>query len=242
MMMLVLAILLDTTGDFQERRLAQANVGRYGYREALPPYYAIARYLDYGLNAPAWLLSVNMPFIFPKRDVSCCGFIGGEKDWQYLAFVVIMWYLIGRLLDRRRAHADPERFSGPAWQSRAARGACGLYGVFLCYSVLKFYEPPWDYPRWFVVPVALWGVGIILASIYPFSSATMKYWYRVLSGFVAVAAIFYMEAGAQLYKYRNSFGAWSVAMFFVWGIVAIISGAYLFRMSTKPLNQVKQQG
>ena len=240
MLMLVLAILSDTTGDSQEKRLVQANVGRYGYREALPAYYAIARYLDYGLNAPAWLLSVKMPFFFPKQDTSCCGFISGEKDWEYLAFVVTTWYLIGKLLDRRRAHADPGKFSGSSWRSRATRGLCGLYGAFLCYSVLEFYESPWNYPRWFVVPVALWGAGLILASVYPFSAARMKNWYRVLSGFVAVAGVFYIEAGAQLYKYRVSFGAWSVAMFFAWGVLAIMSSAYLFRMSNKSLNQVKQ--
>jgi len=236
-LMLIFAILLDAAGDSQRNKLVQANVGRYGYREDLPAQFALARYMGYGINAPAWLISIKTPFIVSSQaNVSCCGFIKNEKDLEYLIFLVLMWHLIGRLLDRRNVYPDASRRStSSVWRARLIRGVCGLYGAYLIYSVVLFYQPPWNYPRWFLVPVALWGAAMIAASIYPISPARMKYWYRLLGLFIVLAGVFYTEAGMQLYRYRSSFGVGSVAMFFVWGIFAMIAGSYLVKNSTRPL-------
>jgi hypothetical protein len=237
--LLLVAVVLNKVGDFQMGRLERASVDKYGFMEhPLPQDYAMARYLDYGLNAPAWLLSVKMPFLFSRQErFSCCGFMRSEKDWEYLILVVVMWYIIGGILDRRRTYQDRSKTSQSSiWRNGLARVLCGLYGAFLCYSVLEFYQPPWNYPRWFVVPLALWGVAMILASVYPVSPVRAKNWYRVLAGFVAVAGVFYIEAGTHLYEYRALVGAWSVAMFFCWGMLAMVGSAYLFRVSTKLQN------
>jgi len=195
--------------------------------------------MDYGLNAPAWLLSETIPFVFPARAQSCCGFIKSEKDWEYLVFVVLMWYLIGMQLDKRRTRQEIDKPAGRIWLSRVLRGLCGLYGTFLGYSAVEFYLDlggP-DYPCFLVVSAALWGAALILASVYPFSPVRRKTWYRVLGAFIATAGVFYCEAAVHLYRFRASFGVSTVAMLAIWGAATIVGGFYLLKLSGRPPKQ-----
>src|ERR1700694_591948 len=183
LLLLVLSITLGKIGNSQRHRLVQSVASKYGSMEhPLPSYYAVVTYLGYGLNAPAWLLSIETPFLFPSNaDLSCCGFMETEKDWQYLILVVVMWFMIGMLLDKKGIQG------AGSWLRIMIRGASGFYGLFLCYSAVEYYLLPWNYPRWFVAPMALWGATLILGSIYPLSMTRKKTWYHVISAFIILS-------------------------------------------------------
>jgi hypothetical protein len=239
-LLLVLSIVLDKAGDLQMNRLSQLNINKYDFMEhPLPQDYAIARYIDYGLNSPAWLLSQKLPSIFPQNvAAACCGFIRGEADWEYFSLVVLTWFLIGLRLDKRRSYQETEKPAGDIWLSRVLRGLCGFFGLFLCYSAIELYlAPAWNYPRWVVVPVGLWGAALILGSLYPFSPARTKTWSRALGIFIVTAGVFYSEAAIRLFRFRSSFGVSTVALLSVWGVAAIIGGAYLLAHAGKALKQ-----
>jgi hypothetical protein len=238
-MVLLLSLSLDKIGDSQRTRLVRANVGRYGYREDLPSYYAIARYMDYGLNSPAWLLSQKLPSILPQNmDAACCGFIRGETDWEYFSLVVLTWFLIGTQLGKRGTYQRTDKSVRGVWLRWVLRSLCGIYGLFLCYSAVELYlVPTWNYPRWVVVPVALWGGLLVFGSLYPLSLSRLKTWHRILGVAVATAGVFYCEAAVQLFRFRSSFGVSTVALLSIWGIAAIIGGVYLLVRSRKLVKQ-----
>jgi hypothetical protein len=234
-LLVAISMLLDRMGDSQMNRVTQANVKKYGFLEhPVPEDYAVARFIEYTFSAPAWLLSVKIPYIFStQKNFRCCGFIRSEKDWEYLVLVAVMWYLIGELMDRHGV-----RKSRRVWLSYVMRCLLGCYGAYLCYSVTEFYQVPWSYPLWFVVPLTLWGLGIVFGAIYPFSPARSKHWYGVLGGFILLAGIFYIDAGARIYRYRSFFGASAGVIFFLCGVIAIAGSAYLFRRSMKAVRQL----
>ena len=237
---LVLSIALGKAGDWQMSRLVQLNINKYGFMEhSLPQDYAIARYIDYGLNSPAWLLSQKLPSILPQdASVACCWFIRGEADWEYFSLVVLTWFLIGLRMDKRRNNQETIKSAG-IWLSWGLRGLCGFYGLFLCYSAIELYlAPAWNYPRWVVVPVGLWGTALILGGVYPFSSARMNTWSRILGVLIAIAGLFYCEAAVQLFRFRSSFGVSTVVLLSVWGIAAITAGTYLLIRSRSSVKQL----
>lgn len=234
-LILLVSIALDKAGDSQRTKLVQANTGRYGYREDLPAQYAIARFVGYGINAPAWALSTKVPFVVPETaDLACCGFIKSEQDWAYFIGVVAMWYIIGAMLDKRRAASKPARLG---WLRAISSGGKTLYGGFLLYSGVRFYQPPWNYPRWFVVPIALWGMALIIGGIFPPLGAKVRYWYVILGGFVITAGAFYIEAGVELYRYRAFFGMGSVTLLFASGAAAVLMGMHMVKLSARVVRE-----
>jgi hypothetical protein len=178
----------------------------------------------YGISAPAWLLATNvlsfLPFHAPARAYS----------WTFFASVAVMWFVIGLILDMNAARGDRRMWS-------AIRGAYALYGLLLCYSAWKYYFSPWHYPRFFIVPVTLWGLTLIFAGLYPFLPNRKKVWYRVISAFLMVSAIFDFEAARRLYNFRTSFGMTTIVFLFVWGLILLGCSIYLFAVSNPRINQ-----
>src|SRR5262245_20450540 len=134
-LLVLAAIILDKTGDMQLLRLVHQNVAKYGRMEhPLPNDYAIARYMDYGVNAPAWVLSSRAPFLPGTANFSWFGVIRTDMDWEYLILVAVMWYLIGGRLDKWGSAQYSDTSSDRTLLSIINRIVLALYGIFLCYS------------------------------------------------------------------------------------------------------------
>ena len=199
-------------------------VVRYGYIEhPLPEYYAVATFVAYGISAPAWLLATNvlsfLPFHAPARAYS----------WTFFASVVVMWFVIGLILDMNAARGDRRMWN-------ALRAAYAVYGLLLWYSAWKYYFRP-GITRVFSSSVTLWGLTLIFAGLYPFLSNRKKVWYRVISAFLMVSAIFDFEAARRLYNFRTSFGMTIIVFLFVWGLILLGCSMYLFAVSNPRINQ-----
>jgi hypothetical protein len=217
--MLLLSIGLTAFGEAQRDAMIHHVVAKYGFIEhPLPEDYAVTTFLAYGISAPAWLLAVNaLSFI--------------SFDPPFFSSVVVMWFVIGLILDINAARGDRH-----VW--KAIRAGCALYGLLLCYSAWKYYfSPPWHYPRFFIVPVTLWGLTLIFEGVYPFLSNRKKVWYRVISTFLIVSAIFDFEAASRLYNFRTSFGMTTIVFLFVWGLILLGCSIYLFAVSDPRIDQ-----
>ena len=232
-LMLALSVSMFRLGEAQMTKLVQEEIShsRYGVAEhPLPACYALGRYMDYGRNAPAWLLSFEMPSLLPASlDSSCCGFIRGEKDWEYFLLVAAMWCGIGAWLDKHRIVAQGGKPEGPKWVSFTLRGVCGLYGAALWYEAVVLYPEPGL--CWLPHSMALWGTSLIFVSLYPYSSDRRRAWHLVFGTLIAVWGLLDLYLAVRLWRYRDAFSIWSVAMFCGWGVALLVVSLYLFTRS-----------
>jgi hypothetical protein len=92
-----------------------ATLLQWGYRTPVPPgsemYIPTARLVCRGLNAPALLFRILDPFTWglagDRIPRSMLGFDTG--DIPFLVGVIVVWYLVGRALDKRRISKTAER-------------------------------------------------------------------------------------------------------------------------------------
>jgi hypothetical protein len=166
----VLGAVLFRVGDLQVRKA----IAVHGSYEGVLDGAARARYLDYALNAPAWAALGDTR----DRRWSASTYWTGY-DLRYFLAVIVMWFLIGLVLDRRsrekRGLKNPKKTKGNgilAW-------ACLLYGLFTCYSI--FPGRPFSIPLksyflwlgsalmglwwWYTLGLA-WGLALIAVALY----------------------------------------------------------------------------
>jgi hypothetical protein len=94
--------------------IAAVLMWHWGYVAYLPkgsdsPYVPTSRFICDGINAPAVLLSNFFKALLPKRWQSfefwSISSLHGDV-LPFLACILLLWYLVGRELDRRRSTAD----------------------------------------------------------------------------------------------------------------------------------------
>ena len=169
LLLLVLSIFLTIWGDAYRQGIIDGVVNKYGYlEEPMPQNVAFGRFLAYALNAPAYVASMSMPFIFHVRRWH---FIHGEKDWWYFTFILVSWYAVGRTIDRLMGGLAP---SLRGFQRRIVLLCIGfiVFGLFISFEAIKLYQPPCNYARWFEIAVFSWGALIIVWSSYSLSHAS----------------------------------------------------------------------
>jgi hypothetical protein len=154
-------MLLTVWGDAYRQRIIDRVISNDGHlEEPMPQNVALGRFVGYAINAPAYVGAMSMPFIFNARHWH---FIHGDKDWWYLILAVSMWYVIGRSLDHLPSEAH--RLIRSYTPLLAAVRVLGVaYGIFVCHRALQFYDPPYDYARWFEISVFCWGILIAVWS------------------------------------------------------------------------------
>jgi hypothetical protein len=148
-----------------------ATLLQWGYRTPVPPgseiYIPTVRLVCRGLNAPALLFRILDPFTWGVEwhDVprSILGFDTG--DIPFLVGVIVVWYLVGRTLDKRRL------ISGTAVRSRIAVAlvACFLLllGGFLFSAGLHDFGPGRPNnpgPPFGAILTLVWSITLIFLS------------------------------------------------------------------------------
>jgi len=137
-----------------------------GTFEGLPFEAAVARYVDYALNAPAWATLLEQRGMRWSWSTYWSG-----RDLRYFLAVAVMWYLLGFWLDKRLNRTTIANSDHNGMRARAFAMACAAYGIFVCSSVLRDLVPVKAYglwfpnlrPFWFVAAVLAWGMGLIWA-------------------------------------------------------------------------------
>jgi hypothetical protein len=164
---LVLSVALFKIADLQFQALIQqvkADTGR-GLHEGLPEDFTHkARYISYIISAPAWAASVHMPWIF-HFNVGVMGIDWNERDCWYLFFSILLWFIVGALLDKRKnggLQGIAIHKVSPAVVGFLAVG----YGIFVCYSSIEFSRSPWNFELWFTLPVFFWGIVLTVFGLY----------------------------------------------------------------------------
>jgi hypothetical protein len=128
-------------GDLQARNLVTAG----GLFEGLPAEAAVARYVDYALNAPAWATLLEQRGMRWSKSTYWSG-----RDLRYFLAVGVMWYVVGLWLDHKLNRTTTANSNYNRMSARVFAIACATYGIFVCSSVLRGYGT--GQCLWFVVP------------------------------------------------------------------------------------------
>jgi len=241
---LVLSIVLATVGDWQRQRVID-SVGR-GAVHGVPQRVAVARFMDYAINAPAWIATWQIPnFInhFPSW-----GIMSTEFDWRYLLLVCITWYLIGAMIDRKRS--SPPRVIPVAWKRVLGVLATG-YGIFMCRDVAPL---EWWFDPWFIDCVFLWGFFLTVAALvsllrvsgsdsgrgqlHQAIDSTGRNWMllrEVLYFLVGVGALLGAFSWAHDYFYILDGDVRTASLLFLQCLLLLASGAVLLLTSVKSI-------
>lgn len=126
-------------------------------------------FVGYAINAPAYVACralVRIPsfndglwdlYIQLPRSVT-----QALDRIEYFGSVLLLWFLIGAAIDRRRGLKGEPLPSGLSWRRRSGWMACVLGGGFLCaLAVGAIYEPRSWQETWFLFAILLWGTLLI---------------------------------------------------------------------------------
>lgn len=168
LMSVLLGVVLFRLGDLQVRK---AVVEAGGAPEGMRMEVAQARYVDYALNAPAWVIVREEHGMLWSPSTYFTG-----QDLRYFIAVIVMWYLIGLLLDKRVGRKKSVSEKPRPGLRRILALACSLYGLWICFSQvpdiiqLVRYIKSYGWPNlrwsWFMATVLAWGLGLILAGLF----------------------------------------------------------------------------
>jgi hypothetical protein len=170
----ILGAVLFWVGDLQIERVAE-TCGPH-CTEGVPDDFATAKYVDYALNAPAWIFrqeaQVRM-FWAPdiRQWIKYRGSRWGGLDLWYFLAVVVMWYCLGLWLDNRFGSPRPKTTKKTkAWLHLFAF-ACMSYGFFMWWRIYPQFVPlrrygHWlplrQYPDFSIAAVVLWGGAMVV--------------------------------------------------------------------------------
>ena len=163
---LLLSIIMAKIGESYRTTIVQSVVAKYGHlAEPIPDSVALARFIDYALNAPAWVAAWNMPHVLPiDESVTHWGIMRYEAHWWYFIFVALMWFLVGVWLDRYRSVRHPDQFHKPVYNI-SIEVFLIAYGSFMSYSGFSISES-FEYARWFEIVVCAWGAILVVVNLY----------------------------------------------------------------------------
>jgi hypothetical protein len=117
----------------------------YVGRPAFPPhgdelYVPTLRLICLGINAPAWVLTILLSGL-PLRNVELFGLY--TSDFEFLAFVAVVWFFVGKALDAR---ATPRRPKPPRTPGRiVSRASLVVLGLVLFVMALSSLRSPARY-------------------------------------------------------------------------------------------------
>jgi hypothetical protein len=164
--MVVVSLVLTRSGEHKRQTSIEEVVRHYGgLFEPVSDTVATYRYLDFAINAPAWVAAVNTPPILRVSPISnpalhdrIYGRIMRRPwHWYYYGYLLGMWYFVGAMLEnagRRRQRV---------WRLRTVLIAMFFvfYGLLCCWTASKFGQ--YEYLPWFEKAVYSWG--IVLTSV-----------------------------------------------------------------------------
>jgi hypothetical protein len=177
---LIVAIALEKVGELQYE-----GIMRLGAPQEHPVDATWARdsFVGYAINAPAWAAWWQLPLFLNQQ---------GERVWvtylritswlgpnsrllEYGFLVVVLWYGIGSLLDKRKrlkVSLTPDTLS---WQKRLLYIFCLLYGGFLCSMARDSYYDSNGY-AWFALSISIWSALLTLGSIHALCQDEARFW------------------------------------------------------------------
>lgn len=160
---LVLAFILSELGDAQYERLLRLARGHGGPHEVLPDANAMAYYLGYALNVPAWWVKINLHRVFPPW--TRWGEVMYQPSWWYMLFIVLLWFYLGTLADRwRDSRRVPDSFSR-TWGHRLVGLVWIVAGYLICSTGLQLRDN-YLYAPWFTAVVIVWGLAVVGGGLY----------------------------------------------------------------------------
>jgi predicted Abi (CAAX) family protease len=89
-----------------------------------------------------------------------------ERDWWYLAFVILMWFYIGQSLDRRRETV--QSIEPPARSRPLAIATAALYLALGCFLVYRVFTSTLSMETWFIAIVVVWAGVLVGTSVWTF--------------------------------------------------------------------------
>jgi len=225
-MFFALSIIMSRLGDAQLTRNLRAV---HGARNDS----AVATFVDYANNAPAWAAAV----VVPPALIGDPLYGDAVYDFQrwYRAFLLVMWFLIGFQLDRWHSPVRIAPSGSSRWGKRIFAALLVFWGVCVCYAgvaTARFYD------LWFCVPVQAWGVGLIFVGLCPVSAAGGRARRIFFGTLLALLGVFECWAGASIYEtlwvpaIRQAWLSSEITIF-AWGAVLFIVGLYLLLRRAK---------
>jgi len=134
------------------------------------PYVSTPALICYGINAPAALIKALGIFItaeFINRPLAAYGF--GIEDLWFLSGVVIVWYLVGRTLDRFRSGEEPQKLRMLSVREIAVSLLLLLLGGYFSYLAVDAFHifGKWNNPVGNIAEGLLflvWSFALVLTS------------------------------------------------------------------------------
>ena len=126
-------------------------------------------FVGYAINAPAYVVS-HLLGLIPSWNYGVWelyiqlprSFTQALERIEYFGSVLLLWFLIGAAIDRRRGLKGEPLSSALSWQRRAGWMSCILGGGFLCVlAVGAIYESRSEPETWFLFAILLWGTLLI---------------------------------------------------------------------------------
>lgn len=231
---IVALVLSIAMGKLGEAQLNGELLNMRGGLEPFPSDFAVATFVDYSDNAPAWVAALNLALSPPPAGTpwSTSRLFPVEKsDWWYRFFLVVMWFLIGYQLDRRPKANPATPLAAIRWRKRLFAVLAVLYGAFLCFMAVFGLA---RLETWFQVPVLAWGIGLIFAGVCPVSAARGRVWRVFFGTLFALVGVFECWAGVYIRIFtlpttREMIRAWasSEITIIIWGAALATLGFYL---------------
>lgn len=232
---LVISVAMASLGEAQLNRILR----NAHPTEPLPNWFAVAKFVDYADNAPAWVAAMNMPNLpLGERLVSNPDVplpqdwywrkYLYELDWWYGLFLVVMWFLIGAVLDVRRDEKRFARFQTHRWRNRLLLLLCVPYGALM--SLWALY--PIDYEGFLRIAVFAWGIALMFVGVCPVSVAGGRAWRFCFGTLFAMVGVFEFWFGSYLCLVAwptHLLRPWlpSICTILIWGAVLAAIGFYL---------------
>jgi len=92
-----LSVLLTIKGDAYRQQIIDRVIAKYGHlEEPMPENVALGRFVSYAISAPAYVAARSIPSI---AQVPHWQFLHGEEDSEHSAFLIVLWYIVGRTID-----------------------------------------------------------------------------------------------------------------------------------------------
>jgi len=171
---LILAIGLFALGDYQlnehRKMVRDSATGRTVRDDPWPESLETGRFVDYAINAPAWVAKTNTPWVLTSpldpsnRQAAFWRGIKSGRDWWYLLYIALMWFWIGLLIDQRLASKKLDLSPAQRWRKSALGSACLAYGAFMLWTHPSFGMTR-HYEIWFIASVLLWGALLVVAGL-----------------------------------------------------------------------------
>jgi len=217
-----LSILLD--------RLAARDVMALFNGELPPPDNAVSQFVDFAINAPAWVAASIIGERF-HIDWTHTWIAGDLWEWLYRLFVLVMWLLIARGLQRWSDRERIGQMAPRAWPKRALDVCYAAYGVFILVTAVRNGLPPEGHSAWFTVAVAAWGVALLFMGVCPLSAAHARNWTFFFGAMGILLGTFEAYWGiralvSMLSLHFRTYMPGPIVMV-AWAVMLILGGSYL---------------